>query len=440
MTGSLFLHGPAVTLDLLNPAGAGLYLVQQGWSPAVGRMRADGTYGEMVEQIDLNWHTDNDADRAETLHALQRMAFEAGRDARNPIWIEAQTWTEALPRYAVVSAIEIPQLDWRHWRGPSPSRLRLVVTHGLWRDVPPVDSPDIVVTGPVYNRHVGAQRNWLDIPAQAGDAPALLKVSVRPFREVASFQIPNEVTISAGNAIVPNPLHFNAVDEMSQPKTADSEAPGGQRIVSTGPIDDDARWSVSDIYPFAERYSVFAVLHATGAGIRARFLWHDREGEWYQVPGDMTWRRHWLGDFVPSHLNIPDPVTPLSYMIGMGWSIPGGGTLRIRNLYLIPAQRAFHIHTQSQLGASGNQSQTISVADGVSGRCWNIFASNGELDSGSSPRWHGRFLELEPGRVTRLWFNLGWHTANNSITDGVDAFTGANVTVAAIRQFTALRG
>lgn len=444
----LKLHGPnGVMIDLLNPSD--LNLRWGGWKPSVAQLNNDGiTYKEVVDVMTLIWSSYSDVDRAQTLMVLKRLDRKArewvSRQSLDYVWIEAQTCTEAQVRYALVTRIDIPQLDHRHWGAAGPAQLTITVTHGLWRDVEPnapVNLIPYIMFATVKNREAGGDHHYVDLPAQAGDAPTLYRISVVVERDDPTLPYPDEVMIAAQHSpAVGIRMHHNAIDEIAQPKIADPLAPGGQAIVvydvggSGGFFVEFLRWLIP-VVTYQGRYSVYVVCKSVTGGMRIRFINENVYGEAVLIEPGTQFERVYLGDFVypvsTGSVGLPAP----SYTIRLEVQGQGASTVSIRNVFFVDTDRVFNVSTTQQILPANS----ITI-DSITKRVYEENSSGLFFNDYGPPSWRGRWIEGEPNEVNRLYFYFGWHNDSLSLTNRVDAMVGASISVGAVNQYTALRG
>jgi hypothetical protein len=417
-----------------------LYLNRDGWAMAVANERAEGGYDDTVEVIECTWRELEDDSRGQTLKNIMALDQDARRHWRDfsrrwPVYLEASTHSEPATRYAVIKKIEIGNLDPRHWGPDQPVKLTLTITHIGWRDIAPFAVQDVLSIGGakrVYNQVDGSKDNWVRIGAGQTGRMGPLTIEIVPDKTVTptprNYRIAIKEEVSGFNP------HFNAADEIIQSKTADSDAPGGQRIQITGPLNDSMMWQI-DAADYVGNYAVYAIARASGgSGVRLAFLNGGTVAlhPWVNVPSSSLFREIYLGSItIPWFGNVPNATLPNNYEPTILFEVPDSRTLYFYNFYLLPLD-------DNVMTISSNTTETI-IIDGDMERTYAKATSGGALLTEYQIEVSGKYFQGWGG-VLRMYFFSTHDDVGANEFNIVSAKHEMDVTVRGVKMFSALKG
>lgn len=437
MAGTLQIKSDDVTVDLLDSTG--LYIDLNGWEPAVAIEDENGDYEDIVDVITCNWNETNDDDRAETLKSIKKLDRQAQRYWRRrqldkAVWLRVKTHSETDHRNAIIKRIDIQNLHHRHWSGDGPSKLTLAITHTLWRRIEPGGTPTTVVNNVgIYNIDDadGGDDHVTITSAQAkGDAPALAEIRYGFFA--------SDLVVGTKRGSIADLDDFE--NQFIPANELDLTWTGTDNDELGGSSDATARWTiVSDLDHYDGTYLVYAIAAANSADkVQIRFQ-HGFNGDTKEVgeyvevnddeDGSQMHPRYYLGRFtIPRKRFIPGRTPPTDYEVELHIDKSASVTFKLKAVVLIPADDQI-------FAVSSTQEHTDNIyMDGIYEETYIESVLN--IMTGDQVSPEGRYIKIEPGENTRLYFLTAFGESEPKRAYRLQSF----VTIRIIPQYTSLRG
>jgi len=463
MSAILLLTDGTITVDLLNPTG--LHLAANGLKLKVAKENPIGDgYEDVTEVIKLTWNQATDDERdtiAQNLNLLARKAreFIRKRKATGHVWMQMQTASSSKELYALVTDIQMSDLDSRHWDADQVVDLTLFVTReGAWRDVQPNDFVPVMILGElITNQEDHALVNYVTVANTLAKGDAL-GIPFIAMNDPSGSDVQTTIIIASKSGtedeldnFTPNfyPASFDGTSNI----VADAGIPGGQLYsLDAGPVPVGAFFDYvniplpTDLAYYDGEYLMYMVARVT-MGTDPVVV---TGGQTICPPGTAGTVLHATGDpvsleasntdFVMVYLGrasipfmgfIPSLDTPASdkYCLTLDIRVGELSKLEIAEVFIVPV----HSIHGSPFMLTPYLNQGVTVHSDLE-RSFT-YTSSGEY-SEYNPYAMGRYPLVPPGMFTRFWF---WYQHS----DGGGGFTFTDeftVQIGLVRRYLALRG
>lgn len=437
----------------------------------VARKNALGEYPDVTERWQPNWHATDDDERG-TVHAklmrLQRKAqkWYSGDFREGPVWRETQTPTERMRRYAVVTDLEIPELD-PYFYGPSEAFRNVTMTvtrEGAWRLVSPIEAwRELVSSETVYDYNESGTVNWITFDPGGGsnqlpgDADALVKLTI----DVGTYdyESDNQVTIAKRTADTEAELngfvpHFNPneIDNTNASPSfpVDATCPTGYRMDVANSTGTEKTWYFEWGYDpdyYQGEYLMIVPIKMVGA---SDYMWisalHDDASfganriqyEEVYVPAgfNSVYQKVFVARITLPHQGyLPASETfPPVYYTGFFLRMPDGVSCQIRNWWLVPINEGLFSVRGIGNDFGSFPTSPIMIIDGSLQKTYlqQIAAS---VEPG------GRYLTADHQKYTRFYFYKSYEYddgSDNKIDAIKEGKTSMTVTADVIPRVKAL--
>ena len=432
-----------------------LYLAKDGWKPKVARQNEAGDgYEDVIEIITLYWMETVDSLRALTIHTLEQLNTKAKTYWRQNkvddwVWMEVRTTGESSSRFARVKAIEVDELDSRHFGPARTADLVVTITReGAYSEVSPATTANTVnkSLSSVYNKQSGTSttltnrvktETTLTFEKYGVPGPVIIEMEESSQQEtiiIAQRYSQDETREDTFYS------HLNALDFQSTTNIVDdASAPSGKKWERTGlsGVDSETKGAfVNGMTYYTGTYLVYAVIKVSADDIFDITIGQNTTATTLNnalptvvVPTTTNYQMLYCGRLsIPPGGKIPGLSSSTTWYINMrvGWKGAGGSeSFAIRNIFLVPVDYGVMLITPATIRRT---------VDSRLERVYSYDASNKYLQDADIVR--GKFFHMEPN----VYHYLHFFCSRSDADGGVDPADTIDINLRMVPRFLSLRG